>query len=308
MPGRTSLFLCFLALLAALNAPVHAGPKREDEPNLVRISNRIFDLRMDATKLPRSPDFIPLTDIPWLRMLIDDDPFLGGIVFHIQQTRVPADLFWTFPGPGNLHRSRDGIPDRFVFDGYDTMASEPGGSGRSYMFVPNDPSEPYSIRCGTRTGDLEELNVCFLRVSYPPDNMIFLLARICFPEPLEDLSGSFPAMAKRMREIVYCLDVTEAERELALDATETRSFLAVVSGRESEPRLHRLPFAQHLAAMWQARKGMKRARISFEDSPRLRVAVIDPFHAFGLVGDDRLPGGRAMTPFLAAITTKRGRV
>ncbi|MFN3825955.1 MAG: hypothetical protein ACK4RN_18475 [Pseudorhodobacter sp.] len=218
MPGRISLFLCFLALLAALNAPVHAGPKREDEPSLVRISNRIFDLRMDATRLPRSSDLIPLKRVPWLRDLIGNDPILDGIVFHIQQTRVPADFFWTFPGPGNLHRSREGIPDRFVIDGYDTMASEPGGSGRSYMFVPNDLSEPYSIRCGTPTGQLDELQVCFLRASYPPDNMIVLLARIYFPEPLEDLRGNFAAMAKRMREIVYCLDVTEGERELALDA------------------------------------------------------------------------------------------
>ncbi|MBL4917173.1 hypothetical protein [Szabonella alba] len=217
MPGRVSLLLCSLALLAALTAPVQADPQSKDDPNLVRISNRIFDLRMNATRLPRSSDFIPLNRVPWLRDLIGNDPILDGIVFHIQQTWVPADFLWAFPGPGDLHRSREGIPDRFIFDGYDTMASEPGGSGRSYMFVPDDPAEPYSIRCGTRTGRLDELSVCFLTVAYPPDNMIFLHARIYSPEPLEDLRGNFAAMAKRMREIAYCLDVTEAERELALD-------------------------------------------------------------------------------------------
>jgi len=50
--------------------------------------------------------------------------------------------------------------------------------------------------------------------SYPPDPLIYLQARLYFPPPEMIRSAPLYAIAARMREVAYCLDITDRPLEI----------------------------------------------------------------------------------------------
>lgn len=185
-----------------------------DESNpangLVTFHTRTFDLRTDAAKLMRNPDTIVLDDIKWLGPILEADPVLYDTVFHIRDGRVPSDWLWHAPGPGMAYKYNTEIPDQFRLPGYETWSSSPN-STVDFLLLPTRGPRDYSVTCGTDRKS-NRLLLCVVVASYPPDPHIFLKARVYFPNPLAETSKRFGSIAERMREIAYCLDVTDGSK------------------------------------------------------------------------------------------------
>jgi hypothetical protein len=166
------------------------------------MNTRIFDLRSDVRNLRRDDDFIPLTEIEWLRNLTDADAYLYPTVVHIKVAPGPVAHWWKTLEPDRGFPLTENIPDMFVLDGYQTRSQHP--SNRSLLLVPRDDPSDFFARCDG--GDIEKHRFCAVYATYPPDPNIWLLARVYHPEP----PFHFREIAHRIREIAYCLDVTEA--------------------------------------------------------------------------------------------------
>jgi hypothetical protein len=193
------LFSLISALLTA--SPLSAGPVLDD-PSLIRMNTRIFDLRADVSKLRRDDDFIPLTEIKWLTKLIENDEYLKLTVVHIKERPQPVLRHWYSLEPDLMYPLTKNIPDMFVLDGYQTRSAHP--SNRMLLLVPRENPNDFFVTCSG--GNIEARRFCAVHATYPPDPNINLLARVYHPEP----PFHFREIAHRIREIAYCLDVTEA--------------------------------------------------------------------------------------------------
>lgn len=82
-----------LALLASALG-VHAQSTPE---HLVKLNTRTFDRGTDVSKLHRDPDFVPMNAIDWLGPILDADPLLGPVVFHLEMADpsvISASWLW----------------------------------------------------------------------------------------------------------------------------------------------------------------------------------------------------------------------
>ncbi len=183
-------------------APVATAQNRPDDASLIQLNTRIFDLRADVRNLRRDDDFIPLTEIEWLRMLTDEDEYLEPTVVHIKAARAPVLKRWKTLEPDRDFPITENIPSMFLLDGYQTRSGHP--SNRRLLLVPIDDSTDFTVHCNG--GNIEKHRFCTVSATYPPDPNIWLLARVYHPEP----PFHFREIAHRIREIAYCLDVTEA--------------------------------------------------------------------------------------------------
>lgn len=197
------------AILASILLLTGSAAVGENSGTIVQLGSRLFDVRMAASELRRDDDFIPVSDIDWLRPALEADPIFDGVVFHIRSTSVPASRSWNEPGSeGNVSRAYDGSKF-YNFEGFDAWLLAPE-SARIFYLVPDRPAE-FSATCGlTSSGD--KVALCVLYASYPMDPHILLQARIYFPRPMERRVQEFDILAKEMRTIAACLDVTDGSR------------------------------------------------------------------------------------------------
>jgi len=214
-PWRAVLFTLALAT-------VPLGPAAaQDPPELVRLGSRLFDLGIPDTRLRGNAEdtgeerrFIPVSDARWLRDRMAADPTFRGVVFHIELASRETDhlfdpgwwtQFYDYPSPG--------IEDRFRIDGYVIYGTQAQRPFR-FMYFPIDPPRDHAINCTRRNripgpGWTDQVGTCGVNASYPPDRRIYLKARVYRPEPFEETRTRFARIAERMREIAYCLDVTD---------------------------------------------------------------------------------------------------
>jgi hypothetical protein len=205
-----------IPLLLALTLPQVVMAQTHPE-NLTTFNTRTFDLGTDVSQMRRDPDFVPMNEIDWLGPILNADPALGAAVLHLRMdhaSNVTAERLWSFDG--NLGRDfqyDQNIPEMFVIDGLETRSRREDGSG-GVLMIATDPQAAYSVICDL-TRDASRVSLCVVLASYPPDPLIYLQARLYFPDPWNVHNNPFAPIADRMREIAHCLDVTDR----ALDVT-----------------------------------------------------------------------------------------
>ncbi len=87
-------------------------------------------------------------------------------------------------------------------------------------YLPESADLDHAASCSTTTTG-GKLTFCVVYANYPPDPNIFLKARIYDPARFENGNSSFEAIAKRMSQIAYCLDVTETVNNRAGEQTDS---------------------------------------------------------------------------------------
>ena len=156
----------------------------------------------------------------WLREFLDRDPILMYQDFDIRRTQDSS-----FIGTRYLEHQMAVAPDPSMgclgcpyypaldavlqVDGYETYSNE-----RGYLiFLPRSSDIAHGFRCrlargGTQSGELDS---CSVTVVYPYATNIVLNGRRQRPGTVAEYGPSFAAIAKRMLEVVTCIDVTEKE-------------------------------------------------------------------------------------------------
>lgn len=214
-----------LALAVAVLLAPGSARAQSDPSHLVTLNNRTFDLATDVSKMRRDPDFVPMNEIDWLAPLLDADPLLGPVVFHLKvadPSTKSASWMWRWegsltegPGYGQSYDYKyvDNIPVRFQIPGYETRSANDDGLG-PVMMIPTDIAADYSVMCSPdrQSG---KIIICIIIAAYPPDPLIYLQARLYAPEPWDKTREELDDIVARMREIAYCLDVTDRALELA---------------------------------------------------------------------------------------------
>lgn len=207
--------------LFSTGGQVAAEPQPE---HLVTLNTRTFDLGVIVAEMRRTPDFIPMMDVDWLREILWADPDFGpATVFHIDMTHPSngtAKHLWTFdPDWESYFVYTDNVPKKLQVPGMDVRSHTVDWTG-DFKMVPMDPDAGFSVECG-RNRSTQEPTVCVILASYPPDPLIYLKTRDYNQiMPWEDRFRRFDDIAAKMREIALCLDVTD--REIEFDATGKR--------------------------------------------------------------------------------------
>lgn len=223
MAHMRAMIVFLMVVASAIGVQAQSIPE-----HLVTLNTRTFDLGTDASKLRRDPNFVPMNEIDWLGPILDADPLLGHVVFHLEMadpSMVSASFLWEWERgpdlPGNgwhyFYKYSQNIPERFRIPGYEARANTEDGLG-SVMMIPADPDKDYAVMCdpNRKSG---RLDFCSIRASYPPDPLIYLKARLYHPQDWDKTRGELDDMVARMREIAACLDVTGRELERNADGT-----------------------------------------------------------------------------------------
>lgn len=229
----------FLLFIASLMTPGlvcaddadYAAPLREEmvlenkfENGVMHVNGREF-LMGDLHKWPKaSHDFrvyFMVRSSIWLREFLDNDPVLKYQDFDIRRTRNS-----TFTGDRYLASQMELAPDpprdcKYCYydlsldpvlqvDGYDTYSS----GGTSLIFLPTDSAIAHGFRCSRKGGGapFAELLGCSVIVVYPYATNIVLNGRRTLPGTVAEYGPSFAAIAKRMLEVVTCIDITDEPR------------------------------------------------------------------------------------------------
>jgi hypothetical protein len=151
------------------------------------------------------PFFAPRR-IDWIEAIIEADPVLQDTVIHVEYVDVPLTqtIARTVADNGPLGPDRVAaqfdLPDYLVL-GPDTVTSP------SLYYLPRDADAGFAVTC-SKNDDGQTLRFCLLLADYPPDDHIRLKARLYFPDNPGDRPDYFRAVAERLRDLVYCLDVT----------------------------------------------------------------------------------------------------
>lgn len=213
-----------IAVLLIVSALAQSALAESDPGHLVVLNTRTFDLGIEVSKMRRDPDFVPMNEINWLKPILDTDPALGPVVFHLKMARPSnktASWLWEWGDVAedgtlaSFHKFSGDIPELYQVPGFETRTSHENGKG-SVAILPREADAEFSLECmpDNKTGDP---NFCVLVASYPPDPLIYLKARLYYPPPDMIRSAPLHAIAARMREIAYCLDVTERPLEVQQD-------------------------------------------------------------------------------------------
>jgi hypothetical protein len=212
-----------IAIAAACIAAAQPAHAEDPGSTLLHLGTRIFDVGVEADRLRGHPEnegetrrFIPVFDSPWLFEMRKTDPALYNVVFHIELLNQDVGFVLDYErfARGD-YQQVTGIPERFLLDGYEARGNR---TIESVMYVPKDAPRDFAIVCA-REHDQENRRwrdsflICFVHAAYPPDPKILLLARIYAAEPFDEVSQRFDDIARRMREVAYCLDVTDEVAE-----------------------------------------------------------------------------------------------
>ena len=165
---------------------------------------------------PRTMDvdspFVALLDIDWIDEILGDEPVFKHATLQIEQEMgidgthsVARSVAHRLPGEVEL--GPDAVPPQFRIPGY-KIYGDPRDKKISPVYVPDDPSAGYKVRCGWVVGE-DRLSVCTLVATYAPDDNIRLKARLYFPPDPADQPTRFHDVVERLREVAYCLDVTD---------------------------------------------------------------------------------------------------
>lgn len=176
----------------------------------LKLSTRTFWVgdAMHKTATNTYHPFLALRRIPWMEEIITADPILADAVVHIVEKQIPF---------GRVNESNYGDyvpwgPDRlaaqFVLDDYNVIGPQTA-TASNFVYVPSDFSSPYVVSCALRIDRPDRISLCVVYALYPPDDKIELKARLYFPPNPVDRPDYFRNVANRMREIAYCLDVTD---------------------------------------------------------------------------------------------------
>jgi hypothetical protein len=156
--------------------------------------------------------FIALLDIEWIEDALGNEPVFKGAALQIEQELGPdgnhsvarsvAHLL-----PGEIELGPEALPPQFRIPGY-RMYGDPRDKKVSPVYVPDDPSAGYKVACGWVVGE-DRFSVCTVFATYAPDDNIRLKAALYFPPDPIDQPTRFRDVVERLREVAYCLDVTE---------------------------------------------------------------------------------------------------
>ena len=102
------------------------------------------------------------------------------------------------------------LDPRFDLPNYRILGSpsDPTRPLASLYYFPEDAGAGFKVSCGIDR-ELEELSLCLVLATYPPDDGIRLKVRLYFPDDPAERPGYFREVVERVRDLVYCLDVTE---------------------------------------------------------------------------------------------------
>jgi len=178
----------------------------------VTLSTRTFWLGEQPSTAQTSPPFVSLREIEWINALVQADPILRGSVPHLRASRSPTSEFIGDVGrevpltADRLNPNYD-VPGYRIF-GWRAPPDNPSWQPMNFLYLPEDPGAGYKVSCDLAT-DRKMMLLCVVWATYSPDDRIVLMARLYFPADPADTPTLFRDVAERLRDLAYCLDVTD---------------------------------------------------------------------------------------------------
>lgn len=192
-------FFCLYACVIILAPPVTA--------QTVDLSTRTFWLGEHPRTLDLDFPFIALREIDWIDVVLENDPVLKDAVVQIEQEGMSVLASVARPHQGDVLLGPDQLSSQFNLPDYRIFGPSVA-TGRSFTYLPINPDAGFIVECGLRD-DVEQLALCVVYATYAPDDRIRLKGRLYFPPDPADSPTYFRDVAERMREVTYCLDVTD---------------------------------------------------------------------------------------------------
>jgi hypothetical protein len=194
--GSTYLFCVFLTTSAA---PAFA--------QTVDLSSRSFWVGLVTEPMPPESTFIAVRNIDWIESILSVDAALRDAVVHIELSSTPVEGLVSGPAASDVILGPDRLPPQYLNPDF-VIYGPAVDTAKSFTYVPLDPMAHFIVECGERD-DLRRMSLCVVYASYPPDDYIRLKARLYFPPNPADAPTYFRDVVDRMREVAYCLDVTD---------------------------------------------------------------------------------------------------
>lgn len=194
---KTVLYICTCIIM--LTPPVGA--------QTVNLSTRTFWLGEHPNSLDQDFPFIALREIDWIDVVLENDPVLKDAVVQIEQEGMSVMASVAGPHQGDVLLGPDRLSSQFNLPDYRIFGPSVA-TGRSFTYLPINPNAGFIVECGLRD-DVEQLALCVVYATYAPDDRIRLKARLYFPPDPANAPNYFREVAERMREVAYCLDVTD---------------------------------------------------------------------------------------------------
>ncbi len=173
------------------------------EDGLIQLNERWFDLHAPIPEYFVENEFAPLDRIRWIQDILNEDPLLGSAVVHIFAQPQDARRVFNFDLGGG-YDPIENPPAWLRLPGWDIRGSD--GNWISIMAMPAVPTPQERVKCSIRPDDFDTM--CFVSADYP-DPRLFVKARMYGRYTFEEFAPRIPAVATRIREIAYCLDVTD---------------------------------------------------------------------------------------------------
>lgn len=184
----------------------------DDLQTTLTLNTRTFELGVDTSSLDFGYGNIPLNEIPWLDEYLTAHPIYKNSVLKIRMhNSKSASHIWEDATLLNTLNPASSVPDIFQIDGYVHSSSQIAATNPRRVWLHQALTiRDHSVSCGADRLS-ENINVCTVRASYPPDQKLYISLSIYFPPPLSALERSFSDIAQDMRDVVFCLDVTEVQ-------------------------------------------------------------------------------------------------
>ena len=189
----------------------------------VELSSRTFWLGRVQSSMTSYPPFFVPQERNWIEKILDADPVLRNTVIHVELTLNPVSSTLGEVLPGYVPLGSDKLDPRYDLPGYRIVGGpvDRAWHPTSLQYLPQWPGAGFYVNCGV-DNERGALRFCLLIADYPPDDRIRLKARLYFPDLPAESPNRFREVAERMRDLVYCLDVTDEQ----VNVQETRPTLA----------------------------------------------------------------------------------
>ena len=190
------------------------------EDGVMHVNGRMFWMG-DLHEWPKAThdyrvSFIVRSSI-WLREFLDNDPVLKNQDFVLRRTQDSS-----FTGARYLASQMELAPDPSLdcktcfydatldpilqVEGYDTYSN----GFRSLLFVPKNSAIAHGFRCSLTRENSQagQLDICSVIVVYPYATNIVFNGRRHHPGTVLEYDPKFAAIAKRILEVIICIDIT----------------------------------------------------------------------------------------------------
>ena len=179
----------------------------------VKLASRTFWLGENPSTITDQVPFFAPQRIKWLDAIIKGDPVLRDTVIHVEFSWSPVSETVTWVDDGDVPVDSGRLAPGFFLSDYDILGSPPRSDDPKrhpnlLNYFPKPPVTGFKVSCGVNNA-LVSLRVCLVLASYPPDDHIRLKARLYFPDDPAERPFYFREVVERMRDLAYCLDVTE---------------------------------------------------------------------------------------------------